>query len=161
MVDLHPAGFQRSQVRDVYGDTQVGDGSTGVGSHALWWRGSADSVVDLHPQGFVSSEAYGVAGSIQAGTGLVSLLTNETHALAWNGTAESVIDLHPYLDQTGIGPWIRSSARGIAPNGDIVGEAFGGGVQYAVLWSPIIPEPHSILLLAAGAVILGAARRGR
>ena len=76
VVDLHPSrskwGFVDSQALATSGGQQVGWGGWGLPgwnenhggpSHALLWRGSADSVVDLHlllPQGFESSYALGI-----------------------------------------------------------------------------------------------------
>jgi hypothetical protein len=80
------------------------------------------------------------------------------HALIWNGTAASVTDLHPYL--AGLGPaFTESYALGISDLGVIVGYAYDGSTNYAVLWTPV-PEPGSAaLLLALIGVALVRARR--
>jgi hypothetical protein len=120
------------------------------------WNGTAASVVDLNPVGFYHSKAVGVSGASQVGYGVDPATGGAQHALLWNGTAASAIDLHPYL--TGLGPaFVESYAQGIADNGTIVGWAQAGGVDYAVLWTPI-PEPSAAALFACGAIAVAIIR---
>src|SRR5919108_2018462 len=69
---LHPTGFEYSLAQGISGTSQVGVGygeTTDFFPHALFWNGSADSMIDLHPSGFGQSEALGVSGSTQVGYG--------------------------------------------------------------------------------------------
>ncbi len=91
-VDLTPASSY-AEALGVYGNEQVGYGTTGTAYHALLWRGTPESVVDLHPAGYQESQACAVWDGQQVGTGFLS--TFGSRALLWQGDAASVVDLTP------------------------------------------------------------------
>ncbi len=112
LIDLHPTnldGFIGGNLSVAsYGwgldgaTQQVGsidsyDPNTGVSrTHALLWKGTADSVVDLHPTSFAGvthSSALSVSGSQQVGSAYGDAVPE--HAFLWNGSAASAVDLHP------------------------------------------------------------------
>jgi hypothetical protein len=138
VVDLNPlAGYVASRAHGVSDGQQVGIGiysangvlTSSARSHALLWRGTAESVVDLHLSGFRESNALAVAGSQQVGWGITA--DGLFHALVWNGTADSVVDLHVFLPAR----FASSVASGIDASGNIIGWAeFGTGERHAVLW---------------------------
>jgi hypothetical protein len=157
-VDLQPAGFITSEARGASGNTQVGSASTGSHRHAMLWTGTAASFVDLHPAGFVDSWADGASGSSQVGWAVTQ--AGNAHALLWNGTATSALDLHQFVTGLSI-TFVQSRARGIDPNGDIVGWGMdANNIAYALKWSPSeIPEPSSIVFISlAGFVQVGMQR---
>lgn len=151
VIDLHPDAFISSRANDVWNNQQVGSASVNSDlilsvSHAVLWYGSAETCVDLHPDGFLYSEAYAVCNGQQVGSGHLDFSLNSGHALLWSGTAESVTDLHLLLPEI----YVSSSASDIDEFGNIVGTAtLADGTSHAVIWQPI-PEPATLLLLAAG-----------
>jgi hypothetical protein len=150
-VDLHPAGWYESALAGGSGDIQVGivrKTSSFSDTRAAVWRGSADSFVDLHPQGFSFSLAWAAAGNFQVGYGVGPSIFE--HALVWNGTADSVVDLHQFLPPT-LRFVFSSQATGIAEDGTIVG--YAGQYDYAILWTPIVPEPDSGAIFALGLIL--------
>jgi hypothetical protein len=152
-VNLHPAGYDASAAYGVSGAYQVGDGfspTSGGFSHALLWNGSAASAVDLHPAGFDSSGAAAVSGAYQVGSGILTS-SGARHALVWNGTAASAVDLHPLLSS--IGSYLGSHGYGIAEDGSIVGFAYDGNREYAVLWSPLADFNGNSVVDAADYVV--------
>jgi hypothetical protein len=123
----------------------------------MLWHGSAASAIDLNPPGYDRSSGLGIAGTSQVGWGAGPATGGLQHALLWNSTAASGLDLHSYL--TGLGPNFTSSvANGVADNGTIVGTAYDGNHNYAVLWTPI-PEPSSFALLTLAAPAMMVRRR--
>lgn len=160
VVDLNPAGFTFSNANGVWGDTQVGNGNDGSfsGSHAMLWHGTAASFVDLNPAGFSQSSAIGVWEGNQVGQG-DTVSSNQTHALLWSGTAASALDLHQFL--SGLGhDFVYSQAMGIDEYGNIVGDASDGTNYYAVMWSPVAPEPSVLLLAVLGGLTAMQRRHG-
>jgi hypothetical protein len=150
VVVLHPIGFRQSAVRDVWGNyqvgvfdtTQVGFASISAGveseSHALMWRGNADSVVDLHPIGYSDSSARDVWENTQVGWGISTADLN-LHALLWNGDADTVVDLHP------IG-FKHSVARAVAGPWQ-VGEGSGDTTEHrehALVWDGTAGSVHDL-----------------
>ena len=117
-----PGLLNRTRVSD---GQQVGSGALpGFVNHALFWTGSADSVVDLHPSGFTDSGAVGVSAGQQVGWGSTVL---HDHALLWMGSADSVVDLNP----SGF-----TDSYAYAVSGDQqVGQGDTGGRPHAMLWT--------------------------
>jgi hypothetical protein len=146
-VDLHPVGYSGSRVYATDGTMQGGEGegifNSRFETHALLWQGTAASVVDLHPSGYDSSVVYGVggqdAGGLQVGEVAGPATDFWDHAVAWRGTRESMVDLHFFLPVN----FTESRAYAVAPDGTIVGEAFGGTAAVAVVWTPITPACSS------------------
>jgi hypothetical protein len=95
-VELHPANWEKSVVLGCGDGQQIGYGYqiyTKQPSRALWWNGSADSVVVLTgPNPEQDAMGHAVADGVQAGhiggSGF-------PHACLWRGTSESFVDLHP------------------------------------------------------------------
>ena len=150
-VDLTPAGFGKSQAFGVNGGQQVGHGywNNGYDNHALLWSGTAASAVDLNPAGFFVSESIAISGGQQAGYGQSPATGNHNHAFVWSGTAASAVDLHQFLPAGFTG----SIAQGIDAQGNIVGWAYDGSGEHAILWQPV-PEPSALILLCVGAISL-------
>jgi hypothetical protein len=144
-VDLHPAGYQMSMATAASNGVQVGEGvpnGTHV-SHALLWRGTAKSVMDLHPRGYEYSSAFDTSHDTQVGMAIGK--DKQMHAIVWQGDATHFTDLHASLNKlnnltfkgVAIHP-IRSFARSVDKNGNIVGEVICGiqvPIRYAVLWT--------------------------
>ena len=150
-VDLTPAGFGKSQAFGVNGGQQVGHGywNNGYDNHALLWSGTAASAVDLNPAGFSLSESIAISGGQQAGYGQSPATGHHNHAFVWSGTAASAVDLHQFLPAGFTG----SIAQGIDAQGNIVGWAYDGSGEHAILWQPV-PEPSALILLCVGAISL-------
>ena len=166
-IDIHPSGFIRSRALGVSGGQQVGDGTTENGlGHALFWRGSAASVVDL-VSGF-EAEATATCGGQQVGHGD---RYHYRHALLWRGSAASVVDLNPSgvtssealgtsgREQVGFGIpdtggghallWHGSatSVVDLNPSGFIGSRALGTDGRTQVEWGVVateIPEAHGV-----------------
>jgi hypothetical protein len=129
LIDLHPAGYEQSRVRGMFGNNQVGEGSFDGWDHALLWSGSPDRAIDLHPTGFRSSSARDIWGSNQVGIGHTAAL-GESHALLWRGIADSVVDLHP--------PGFRLTDATDVYESTQVGYGVGtatSGQSHALLWN--------------------------
>jgi hypothetical protein len=157
-VDLHPPGWYESALAGGSSDIQVGmvrKTSSFSDTRAALWRGSASSFVDLHPAGFPFSIAFAAAGNYQVGYGGPSTLE---HALVWNGTADSVVDLHQFLPPS-LGRVLSSVATGVGEDGTIVG--YAGQYDYAILWTPIVPEPDSGATFAVGVIVTSLLHRPR
>jgi hypothetical protein len=150
-VDLHPAGFTHSMVRAMDGNVQVGQGrgvATGNNTHALLWTGTVGSVVDLNPSGITESYMRGISGDLQVGFGRGPRTANRLHAFVWNGNADSAVDLHQFLDGLPIS-FRASEAWDVNHRGAIVGWAQDNNFNgYAILWTPVVPEPGPCTLLA-------------
>jgi uncharacterized membrane protein len=130
------------------GSQQVGYGggpATGGTTHALLWNGTAASAVDLNPADFFSTVAFGMSDSQQVGYGFLSATDVNGRALLWSSTAASALDLHQFLPPG----FTISVARAIDSQGDVVGFAMdGSGRGHAILWR-IVPEPGTLVMLAA------------
>jgi len=144
----------------IAGGQQVGNVSPGLYPHASLWTGTAASWADLNPAGSTVSSAWGVAAGRQVGYARPG---SYDHASLWTGTPDSWVDLHSYLTAD-YGP---SSAYAIEVVGDdiwVVGRAnnYTTGIQEAILWHNVIPEPSSVLILGSGVLALaGFVRRKR
>jgi hypothetical protein len=142
-VDLHPTGFITSSAQGVCGAQQVGFGAikdSPYHTHALLWNGTAASAVDLNPTGYTWSRALGTNGLQQVGQA-------GGHAFLWNGSANNYVDLHQFLPSG----YSDSCATSIDAQGNIVGYAYTGDIQHAMMWSPV-PEPSAFVLLGVGTV---------
>jgi len=132
VVDLHPNGYGSSAAWATDGAQQVGDGwSNGDHkTHALLWKGSANSVVDLHPNGYCFSLAFGVSGGQQVGVGSCDDLGRfyGGHALLWTGSAQSVVDLHP-------NGFSDSVAKAVAAGRQVGWGTTADGSTHALLWN--------------------------
>lgn len=165
-IDLHPPAYALSVATAVSDGQQVGraiiDDPFPFLYHAILWSGSAESAVDLTPLGFLTTYATGVARGIQVGAGSGPATAGQTHALRWNGTSESVLDLHQFLEGLPV-TMVHSGATNIHSNGTIVGTAIDENDRsYAVLWTPVVPEPSSCALVVCGLVATALlARRNR
>jgi hypothetical protein len=91
-IDLNPSGAEFSQA--IAGDIDVQVGSAGVGahSHAMVWRGTAQSAVDLHsalPAWYTDSVATGIddAGNV---TGVAIDAEGTAHDILWRAAKAPV-----------------------------------------------------------------------
>jgi len=130
-VNLTPGSFGEAACLGIGGGQQVGFGAPSSAndenSHALFWNGSAASVVDLGsgPAGFNDAMANGTNGTQQVGSAVTGI---QTHAMLWNDTASSVVDLNP----AGFNGSEAYATDGIHQ----VGLGFtGSNSQHALLWS--------------------------
>ena len=108
---------------------QVGHGRSTADfeTHAILWRGSADSAVDMHPPGFQISLAVDTDGQTAVGYGF-NPSVGPTHAILWPDlNSNEVIDLTP--------PQFDFS-QAFAVSGDSqVGFASGfDGLGHGILW---------------------------
>lgn len=144
------AGFNKSIALGLCPTQEVGYGvtSAGINDHALLWSGTAGSVLDLNPSWLMDSQATATNGSVQVGYGELS--QGFYYAVAWQGTAQSAVDLNSMLPAGQI--WSSAQAFSVDGAGDIFGVASTAGDSYAVEWSPVVPEPMSIGLLATAAI---------
>ena len=129
VTDLTPAGYTGLFGYGIGGGLQVGSGTPTSSSisHALFWSGTAGSVVDLHPSSYTGgSEAFGVSGGTQVGYGAISL-GGASHALKWAGTAASFVDLN--------GTFSMSAAYGISGIAIVGFGTVSSGANHAVLWA--------------------------
>jgi uncharacterized membrane protein len=152
-IDLNSSGFRFSLAYAVNGSQQVGIGNgaaTGNNNHAILWSGTAASAVDLNASGYLSSYAFSTNGLQQVGDGWGPATGGYDHAILWSGTAASALDLHQFLSSG----YQHSYAKGINANGDVVGYAFDGSrIAHPIVWR-FVPEPGTLLMLAAGLVWL-------
>jgi hypothetical protein len=91
-IDLHQAGWERSEANAAMHGQQGGFVGIGGISHATIWAGTAASAVDLHPAGYASSSVRFTTGTRQVGSARLNLAN---HAMLWSGSAASFIDLNP------------------------------------------------------------------
>jgi hypothetical protein len=132
VVDLTPAGFDRSTASDIWGKSQVGSvSSPTIVEHAALWYGSADSFVDLHLHGYYGTHAHAVWNNSQVGFGR-TLAEFEDRALLWSSSPTRAVNLHPP-------GFMHSVARDVEGNTQ-VGDGYiftGGpnvGTHHALLW---------------------------
>jgi hypothetical protein len=145
-----PKGHSPGGARAIKGDQIVGS-STGERVHALLWGTDGKSLTDLTPKGW-GALAIDTNGSQQVGYGAT---TGDERALAWSGTAETMVDLHALLPKG----FVTSHAFGIDDNGVIAGWGVQPGVgNVPLIWTPV-PEPATVVVLAAGLFTLLALRR--
>lgn len=135
---LHPNGYVSSQAVAISGINQVGHAvlqinKTTLNARAVLWSGTAASMVELPPPaGFVFNYfATGVANGRVVGYG-VDTNTNQNHAIYWVSSAAPAVDLNQFLPAGLTG----AVANGIDAGGRIVGTAFDGAKQHAVIWVP-------------------------
>jgi len=157
-VDLNPYWWVHSSAATaVYAGQQVGYADIGNYYHAGLWSGTASSWVDLNPTGACESEALDVCAGLQAGWA-------DADAGLWTGTASSWVNLGSFLPA---GAYTFSYANAVYTSGGntyVVGYARSSstGLDDAVLWENIVPEPSSLLALLCGVGgALGLARRWR
>jgi hypothetical protein len=139
-VELHPAGWQKSNAIACNDGQQIGYGYVKYAKdpcRALLWEGTRESMVVLSgPDAAVEVMGYGVAAGIQVGSYGGSV---RKHACLWRGSTESYLDLHP-----GDG-FMGSEAVG-AGDGQQVGIVWDGQLAgRAALWSG---SPESFVDLA-------------
>jgi hypothetical protein len=121
------------------------------------WSGSAASWVDLHPAGALESVAIATSGSQQVGYAWFGAWDR---ASLWSGSAASWVDLTSFLT----GQWLDTRAYDIWSDGTTthisgVGFNLATGRYEALLWTHVVPEPGTGLLLGLGGLL--AARRRR
>ncbi len=129
--DIHPAGYEKSQVSATNGTAHGGWASLpGEILHAYYW--GTGGPVDLHPAAFTSSEIRGMNATKQVGFAVDG--TGGSHAMVWSGTAGSEIELTMPLGYS------NAQAHGIDSAGNIVGQAQNDttGFTEAVMWKPIL-----------------------
>jgi hypothetical protein len=132
LMDLNPAGWDRSQALATSGEWQAGFVYTALPGtdQAAVWHGSAGSFTLLHPAGALESQATAADGVYQGGW--VHLSAGVTHAAVWAGTAQSMIDLNP--------PGASGSDISGMFGGQIVGEVSYGIGSRAAMW-PSLTSP--------------------
>ena len=136
-IDLTPPDVMGGLVLGMSGDQQTGHVILAERTtHAMLWRGTAESAVNLHPlSGFFSTTAEDTNGRHQVGYGLGPATGGENHALLWSGT-NVPLDLHGFLPAGAT----SSVARGIDEQGNVVGQATFGQSARAVIWV-YVPDP--------------------
>jgi probable HAF family extracellular repeat protein len=126
----------------------VGAADRGSGlTRAVYWDAN-DVIHDLGTLGGTSGWAYGVNESGVV-VGVSTLASGSSRAFGWDGG--SLIDLSTILDGPSAG-WTILRANDINESGWIVGEGQFGGVNHAVLLTPV-PEVGSWVLVASAAVV--------
>ena len=165
VVDLHPSGAYASQAQAISNGRQGGyvqyarDGP----AHAALWTGTPESYVDLTPSFVWTAGINGMDAGIQVGVGVPLGSTSDFHALVWVGTADSCLDLHAFLSSD----YTKSEARAVDIDEfgtiRVVGYAYNNnyylpnGTYYprneAMMWV-LVPEPSSLVALAAGLAAL-------
>lgn len=138
------------------------EGEDGV-YRAVVWRDGALTVLDALDTGGGGSFARGLnnAGLVVGASSLAG--DTWTHATLWQ--AAGPVDLNGFLSSadTAAG-WHLVDANGINDSGWITGTAYNRlTFQFAAyrLSTPPIPEPESLVLMAAGLAVLWSARRKR
>ena len=165
VVDLHPAGAYASQAQAISNGRQGGYVQFGRDgpAHAALWAGTPESYVDITPSFVWTAGINGMDAGIQVGVGVPVGSTSDFHALVWFGMAESCLDLHSYL----CSDYTKSEARAIDVDEfgtiRVVGYAYNNnyylpdGTHYprneAMMWV-LVPEPSSLVALAAGLAAL-------
>jgi hypothetical protein len=154
-VDIHPPSTNASFAADVHNGQQVGSVSLTMGnvraSHAALWTGTPDSWIDLNPTGATISVAGGVYDGLQVGSARFGV-TNR--AGLWTGTPESweLLPLPP-------GTWTGTAAAGVWSDDNtiyVVGSGLKGQRTEALLWTRPIPEPSTLWLATAAALLIAA-----
>ena len=140
-----------------------GVGADGI-THALLWTGTSSTAQVLGFAGFSSTYAYGVSGtgSTSRTVGYGVDAQNKNHALLWIPSSASAIDLNQYLPYSFTSVYTSTVANGVDARGDIVGTGTDnqGHTAAFILNLGTAPEPGSVALLAAGALLpLFAARK--
>jgi len=164
-IDLHPTNLgliDNSKANGISpdGSEQVGSASgpgTGGNSHAILWRGAADTAVDIEPTnlpGLAGAFAVATNGEFQVGEGDFG---NSRHILLWNnGDPNTVTDLSALLTKS----YWTTHVYSIDAAGNVF--ALGQTSLYgwdAIEWSPAVPEPASVVVL--GIAGIAALRRRR
>lgn len=157
-VDFHPTGFTNSEILGAGEGEQVGQAFGQNGGEAGLWRGSAASWVSLDPAGSGDSQAFATHGGLQAG---VAYYGGQSHAGIWNGTAASWEDLTPLL----VSNLLISRATSVwVEGGTLYVGAFALDTDlqwHGYLLSKPVPEPSTLLGVAASVGALSALRRRR
>ena len=179
-IDLNPSDFTGSGTTATNGNQQVGSGygtTTGGQSHALLWSGTAASVIDLQtflPNTFVASGASSIdaAGDI---FGAANGTDGVSHAIEWlpwllpgDTNRDGIVNAQDIgLIATN---WLKT---GLGGPGDANDDGIVNGQDIAVIaehWlqtsgaaSPgaTVPEPSGWAILALGAGIAFARRKGK
>ena len=165
VVDLHPAGAYASQAQAISNGRQGGYVQFGRDgpAHAALWAGTPESYVDITPSFVWTAGINGMDAGIQVGVGVPLGSTSDFHALVWVGTADSCLDLHAFLSSD----YTKSEARAVDIDEfgtiRVVGYAYNNnyylpnGTYYprneAMMWV-LVPEPSSLVALAAGLAAL-------
>jgi hypothetical protein len=138
-VNLHPAGFQSSQVLGISADQQGGWGETNITdvdnsfvAHALIWTGSAASVVDVNPSDSQGSIIYAVRNGKQAGFYSDNSDPDRHKACVWSGTAASMVDIDHLIPAS----HDYSTAYAIDEQGRIYGSYIHDGEFWTAVWTP-------------------------
>jgi hypothetical protein len=88
-VDLHPVGWDVSSALGCAGGEQIGYGEQGDTTRALWWRGSAASLVVLAgPDPELATYASAIGDAVQGGR-------CGREACLWRGSSDAFVSLHP------------------------------------------------------------------
>jgi hypothetical protein len=137
-----PSGWASSQAVAISGPYQVGhaeiqfliNNKPAFNSRAVMWSGSAASMVELPlpTGGIFNFFATGVSNGKVVGYG-TDTTTNQSHALYWTSAITPVVDLNQFLPM-GLS---SAAASGIDATGRIVGTAYSGLTQHAVMWVPV------------------------
>ncbi len=133
----------------------VGESGSSTGSQAFRWTqaGGMESLGSLSPGGS-HARAISGDGSVIVGAATVD---SKTAAFIWSHTLgmrnlQSLLESKYQLDLAG---WSLTSANAISADGlTIAGSGYRGGNSQTFGWVVHLPEPSSLLLLVAGAVLL-------
>ena len=165
VVDLHPAGAYASQAQAISNGRQGGyaqfvrDGPC----HAALWSGTAESFFDLNAPGgpTISGAIYGMDGNVQVGQ--AGFVDGTGGATIWFGTPESAFFLGGLLPDGYTETWARAIDVDEFGTIRVVGYAYNNnyylpdGTHYprneAMMWV-LVPEPSSLVALAAGLAAL-------
>lgn len=138
---LHPtSGYTSSMAVAVSGTWQAGHAEVTlqvgknkvVFSHAMVWQGTAASAHELLPiSNLPNYFATGVSGGRAVGYG--NEATGASHALYWATPTSTPVDLNQFLPNG----YSNAVANGIDSTGRIVGTAFNGAGQRAIVWTPV------------------------
>ena len=172
VVDLHPAGAYASQGQAISNGRQGGyvqyerDGTY----YPAVWSGTAESFVNFSAPGAPTDAGiiYGMDGNVQVGG--ARFLDGSGGATIWFGTPESAFNLASLLSSD----YTRSEARAVDIDEfgtiRVVGYAYNenyylpNGTYYprneAMMWV-LVPEPSSLVALAAGLAVLAGVRPRR
>ncbi|MCI0604295.1 hypothetical protein L0156_14955 [bacterium] len=139
MTSVHPAGYQSSNIRGLYGRYGVGWAVDFAGNmHAAFWDVVTNAFTEAHPPGVYTSGINGTHRNLGAGA-YQATPQDDWHAMMWDLTnSNNNIDLHNLLP---VGLYSNSATFGIWRNTATGSVYIGGyatsvsdGQWYAMVW---------------------------